>query len=107
MTADESRREDISKEEFVRRMPEGESAGPGAPETEEPVQGRPGAGGHGPSDGPGGAAMEGMDEGPTEEARSGSDDAGEDRGGTAAGEVAEGVEEAGRFAKEAFRDRAG
>jgi hypothetical protein len=105
MTADEKGREDISKEEFVRRMPEGESAGPGAPETVEPVQGRPGAGGHGPSDGPGGAAMEGMDEGATDEARDGSGDAGEDRGGTAAESVRDGVEEAGRVAKEAFTDR--
>jgi hypothetical protein len=34
-------------------MPEGERAGPDAPETVEPTTGRLGAGGHGP-DGPGG-----------------------------------------------------
>ena len=104
MTPDEPRRGEISEKEFVRRMPEGEGAGPGAPETEEPVQGRPGAGGHGPTDGPGGAAMEGMDEGRTDEARDGADGAGEDRGGTAAGEIKKGVEEAGRIAKEAARE---
>jgi hypothetical protein len=104
MTVDEPRREEISKEEFIRRMPEGEGAGPGAPETDEPVQGRPGAGGHGPTDGPGGAAMEGMDEGRTDEARDGADEAAEDRGGTAAGAVKKGVEEAGRIAKEAARE---
>lgn len=104
MTVDEPRREEISKEEFIRRMPEGESAGPGAPETDEPVQGRPGAGGHGPTDGPGGAAMEGMDEGPTDEAPSDAADAGEDRGGTAAGAIKKGVEEVGRVAKEAARE---
>jgi hypothetical protein len=48
--------------EFVRDMPEGESAGPGAPETVEPTTGRPGAGGHGPQ-GPGGPAMAGIGEG--------------------------------------------
>lgn len=42
--------------ELISRMPEGEGAGPGAPETIEPTQGRPGAGGHGPT-GPGGPAM--------------------------------------------------
>jgi hypothetical protein len=34
-------------------------AGPGAPETVEPTQGRPGAGGHGPA-GPGGPVMLGL-----------------------------------------------
>src|SRR5689334_6676928 len=48
---------DLSPREFTERMPEGESAGPGAPETMEPTTGRPGAGGHGPSGGPGGPAM--------------------------------------------------
>lgn len=38
----------ISREEFIRRLPEGEGAGPGAPETDDPRGGRPGAGGHGP-----------------------------------------------------------
>lgn len=50
---------DISREEFIRREPEqdpssGTAAGPGAPETAEPTQGR--------DDGPGGAAMEGLGE---------------------------------------------
>jgi hypothetical protein len=48
--------------EFVGDMPEGQSAGPGAPETMEPTTGRPGAGGHGRG-GPGGPAMEGIREG--------------------------------------------
>ena len=104
MTPDEPRKEKISEKEFVRRMPEGEGAGPGAPETDEPVQGRPGAGGHGPTDGPGGSGPEGMGEGPADEAPSGSEDGGEDRGGTAAGEIKKGVEKAGRTAKEAFRE---
>ncbi len=30
----------VSPAEFTKRMPEGEGAGPGAPETDEPVQGR-------------------------------------------------------------------
>ncbi|MDX6554734.1 MAG: hypothetical protein QOD86_929 [Miltoncostaeaceae bacterium] len=85
-------------------MPEGEGAGPNAPETVEPVQGRPGAGGHGPTDGPGGPAMQGMDEGETDEAHAPADDAGEDRGATAAGEIKKGVEKAGRIAKEAARE---
>lgn len=51
-----------SPREFVQDMPEGESAGPGAPETVEPTTGRPGAAGHGPQ-GPGGPAMEGIGEG--------------------------------------------
>ncbi len=38
----------ISREEFIKRLPEGEGAGPGAPETVEPRTGRPGAGGRGP-----------------------------------------------------------
>lgn len=42
------RRRPISREQFIKRLPEGEGAGPGAPETDEPRGGRPGAGGHGP-----------------------------------------------------------
>jgi hypothetical protein len=41
-------RPELTPDEFTRRMPEGEGAGPGAPETVEPVTGRPGAAGHGP-----------------------------------------------------------
>ena len=40
--------------EMTRRMPEGEGAGPGAPETLEPTQGERAA------PGPGGPAMEGL-----------------------------------------------
>lgn len=43
--------------EFTKDMEEGEGAGPGAPETDTPRTGRPGAGGHGPK-GPGGAGPE-------------------------------------------------
>jgi hypothetical protein len=49
----------ITPAEMVRRMPEdpdGTGAGPGAPETVEPVQGRPGPRGHGPT-GPGGSTI--------------------------------------------------
>jgi hypothetical protein len=45
----------VSRREMIRRLPEGDGAGPGSPETAEPVTGRPGAGGHGPP-GPGGLA---------------------------------------------------
>jgi hypothetical protein len=69
----------ISPAEFTRRMPEGEGAGPGAPETIEPTTGRPGAGGHGPPGGPGGppmAAMRGsVPEDPRARSRSGARDA--------------------------------
>jgi hypothetical protein len=40
--------------EFTRDMPEGEGAGPDAPETLEATQGRP------PGEGPGGPAMKGI-----------------------------------------------
>lgn len=48
--------EPVTPAEFTRRMPEGESAGPGAPETDEPTQGREGDG----STGPGGPAPRGL-----------------------------------------------
>lgn len=48
--------EAVTPAEFTRRMPEGESAGPGAPETDEPTQGREGDG----STGPGGPAPRGL-----------------------------------------------
>lgn len=60
MPADDQRRDPISPGELVRRMPEGEGAGPDAPETDEPTQGRPGAGGHGSQGGPGGPAPLGI-----------------------------------------------
>jgi hypothetical protein len=47
--------------EFTRDMPEGEGAGEGAPETDEPVQGRK------PTDAPGGPAMKGLGEDPPED----------------------------------------
>lgn len=106
MTA-ENARDDITPEEFVKRMPEGEGAGPGAPETEEPVQGRPGAGGHGPGDGPGGPAPEGMGDAPPEGARRGEGDAEPEAGGAAASAVREGVAEAGRLARKAGGKDAG
>lgn len=46
--------EEISAAEFTKRMPEGQSAGPGAPETLEPTQG------HGGDTGPGGSQMRGL-----------------------------------------------
>lgn len=46
--------EQISPAEFTKRMPEGQSAGPGAPETLEPTQG------HGGETGPGGSQMRGL-----------------------------------------------
>jgi hypothetical protein len=49
-------REPVSPAEFTKRMPEGESAGPGAPETDEPTQGRSKDG----STGPGGPAPRGL-----------------------------------------------
>ena len=49
-------KEPVTPAEFTRRMPEGEGAGPGAPETEEPTQGREGDG----STGPGGPAPRGL-----------------------------------------------
>lgn len=57
--ADDGRRdpaqEQVSPEELTKRMPEGEGAGPGAPETQEPTQGRdPDA------EGPGGPAPRGL-----------------------------------------------
>jgi hypothetical protein len=45
---EEPRPRPISPAEFTRRLPEGWGAGPGAPETDDPRGGRPGAGGHGP-----------------------------------------------------------
>lgn len=48
--------EPVSPAEFTKRMPEGESAGPGAPETDEPTQGRSPDG----STGPGGPAPRGL-----------------------------------------------
>ena len=66
MSADGKRREPVDPAEFVKRMAEGEGAGPDAPETEEPTQGRPGAGGHGPDTGPGGPAMKGITDPPPE-----------------------------------------
>ncbi len=48
------RDEDVSPAEFTKRMPEGEGAGPDAPETVEPTQGRE------EEHGPGGPAMEGL-----------------------------------------------
>jgi hypothetical protein len=80
-------RDPVSPREFVERMPEGESAGPGAPETVEPTTGRPGAGGHGPEGGPGGPAMASMrDDVPTDpdaEPRTGRQDARPDARGAA------------------------
>ncbi len=106
MPTDDSRKDEVSPAEFVRRMPEGQSAGPGAPETDEPVQGRPGAGGHGPDDGPGGPAMQGMGDDRSEDVEGDfPDGSGEDRGGTGAGTIKEGVAEAGREARDAFKDR--
>jgi hypothetical protein len=70
-----------SPREFVLDMPEGESAGPGAPETVEPTTGRPGPGGHGPG-GPGGPAMMGIRAGA--EGRSAAADAAPDTRGVAA-----------------------
>jgi len=52
--------EPISPAEFTKRMPEGESAGPGAPETIEPTQGRP----KDASTGPGGPAPRGLGQDP-------------------------------------------
>lgn len=46
--------------EFTRDMPEGEGAGEGAPETDEPVQGRSGRG-------PGGPASKGLGTDPPKE----------------------------------------
>ena len=48
--------EPVTPAEFTKRMPEGESAGPGAPETMEPTQGRERSG----STGPGGPAPRGL-----------------------------------------------
>lgn len=81
MTEPGGRTRDVSPREFVEAMPEGESAGPGAPETIEPTTGRPGAGGHGPS-GPGGPAMRGIGDPPTS-SRSASRDALPDARGSA------------------------
>ncbi len=63
MVGDDERREgEISPAEFTRRMEEGESAGPGAPETVEPRgHGRRGADDRpDPDQGPGGPAMKGI-----------------------------------------------
>jgi len=69
------RRAGISRREFIERMPEGEGAGPGAPETAEPTQGA------GSARGPNGPAMRTMlDEG-AREGRTGEDDAHHDVGG--------------------------
>jgi len=68
-------RPDAPPAEFTRRTPEGESAGPGAPETVEPTLGRPGAGGHGSTAGPGGPAMAGMGAEEGEDGRSATADA--------------------------------
>lgn len=51
---DEGRDEGVTPAEFTKAMPEGESAGPGAPETVEPTQGRE------EEEGPGGPAMKGI-----------------------------------------------
>lgn len=53
---DTPRQEPVSPAEFTKRMPEGEGAGPGAPETIEPTQGRP----QDASEGPGGPAPRGL-----------------------------------------------
>lgn len=94
---------DLTPAEFTRLHGEdedaaGPGAGPGAPETVEPVQGRPGPGGHGPDDGPGGPAMAGMahDE-PT--GKSGEDDASADPAGAAGTAARSGVVGAGRAVK--------
>jgi hypothetical protein len=55
---DERREGEISPAEFTRRMPEGQSAGPGAPETIEPHGGA--ADGEGRE--PGGPPMRGIGE---------------------------------------------
>lgn len=52
--ADERERRDMDPGEMTRRMPEGEGAGPGAPETLEPTQGERA------TPGPGGPAVEGL-----------------------------------------------
>jgi hypothetical protein len=52
---DDPKQEPVSPAEFTKRMPEGESAGPSAPETEEPTQGR-----DPDSQGPGGPAPRGL-----------------------------------------------
>jgi hypothetical protein len=101
MTPDDKKKERLTPAEFTRRMPEGESAGPGAPETDEPVQGRPGAGGHGPTGGPGGPAMKGMGDPPPPGAKSGADDATPDVAGAAATAIRGGVMGADRAARKA------
>lgn len=51
---DDAPDEGVTPAEFTKAMPEGESAGPDAPETVEPTQGRE------EERGPGGPAMEGI-----------------------------------------------
>jgi hypothetical protein len=91
----------ISPAEFTRRSGEeelsaGPAAGPGAPETSEPVQGRPGAGGHGPDAGPGGPASTGMAHDPPN-GRSGADDARPDPAGAAGYAARGGITGIGRL----------
>jgi len=73
----------LTRREMILRLPEGEGAGPGAPETAEPVTGRPGAGGHGPP-GPGGlTASRGLAHDRRVTPRTASDDARPDAVGVA------------------------
>lgn len=51
-------RKPVTPAEFTKRTEEGQSAGPGSPETDHPRTGRPGAGGHGPAEGPGSTGFE-------------------------------------------------
>ena len=93
--------DEVSPAEFTRRTAEddpraGAEAGPGAPETAEPVQGRPGAGGHGTDAGPGGPAPTGMAH-DTGEGRSGADDARPDAPGAAGTAAWGGVTGVGRL----------
>lgn len=75
--------EEISPAEFTKRMPEGQSAGPGAPETLEPTQG------HGGETGPGGSQMRGM--GQDAGRKNSEDDAHLDGAGAAATATRDGV----------------
>lgn len=101
MTEQQQGKDEISPGEMTRRGAEddpaaGSGAGPGAPETVEPVQGRPGVAGHGTDAGPGGPAPTGMaDEAP--DGRSGEDDATPDAGGAAGYAARGGVTGVGRL----------